>query len=131
MVVDTAVIAAVPLRAGCPPGPAWHGAKTAECGGQCTTDPRGGGVLVVVDDDGFTIDPLEEATTCTPQSVAAHMIYENADPHRMREPSGTLDVTDASYESLDERRVPLRRLRPDLGRAALDAWSARSDRHPY
>lgn len=32
---------------------------------------------------------------------------------------------------LDERRVPLRRLRPDLGRAALDAWSARSDRHPY
>lgn len=102
---DTAVIAAVPLRAGCPPGPAWHGAKTAECGGQCTTDPRGGGVLVVVDDDGFTIDPLEEATTCTPQSVAAHMIYENADPHRMREPSGTLDVTDAAYRSIDERRV--------------------------
>lgn len=102
---DTAVIAAVPLRQGRPPGPSWHAAKTAECGGQCTTDPRGGGVLVSVDDDGFTVDPLEPATTCTPTSVAAHMIYENADPHLMTEPSGTLDVTDAAYTSLDDRRV--------------------------
>jgi hypothetical protein len=102
---DTAVIAAVPLRAGRPAGPAWHAAKTAECGGQCTTDPRGGGVLVTVDDDGFTIDPLEPATACTPTSVAAHMIYENADPYLMREPSGTLDVRGATYTALDERRV--------------------------
>ena len=43
---DTAVIAAYPLRHGCPPGPSWHAAKTTECGGQCTTNPRGGGVLV-------------------------------------------------------------------------------------
>ena len=33
------------------------------------------------------------------------MIYENANPNVMREPSGTLDVTDAAYEPLDERRV--------------------------
>ena len=56
---DTAVIAAAALRAGCPPGPTWHTAKTAECGGQCTTNPRGGGVLVDIDDEGFTVDPLE------------------------------------------------------------------------
>lgn len=102
---DTAVIAAVPLREGRPAGPSWHAAKTAECGGQCTTDPRGGGVLVTVDDEGFTVDPLEEATACTPTSVAAHMIYENADPNLMREPSGTLDVTEAVYTALDDRRV--------------------------
>ena len=88
-----------------PPGPTWHAAKTAECGGQCTTNPRGGGVLVEIDDDGFTVEPLDLGCTCTPLSVAAHMIYENANPHTMREPSGTLDVTEAAYAPLDERRV--------------------------
>jgi hypothetical protein len=102
---DTAVIAAVALRRGCPPGPTWHASKTAECGSQCTTNPRGGGVLVEIDDDGFTVEPLDPASACTPTSVAAHMIYENADPNVMREPSGTLDVTDAAYEALDGRRV--------------------------
>lgn len=102
---DTAVIAAAALRAGCAPGATWHAAKTAECGGQCTTNPRGGGVLVEIDDDGFTVEPLDLTSACTPLSVAAHMIYENANPNTMREPSGTLDVTDAAYESLDDRRV--------------------------
>lgn len=102
---DTAVIAAHPLLLGCPPGPTWHAAKTAECGGQCTTNPRGGGVLIAIDDDGFTVEPLDGDSVCTPMSVAAHMIYENADPNVMREPSGTLNVTEARYEALDDRRV--------------------------
>jgi hypothetical protein len=33
------------------------------------------------------------------------MLYENADPYRMREPGGTLDTTDAVYTALDDRRV--------------------------
>jgi hypothetical protein len=33
------------------------------------------------------------------------MIYENADPYRMREPSGTLDTSRATYLALDDRRV--------------------------
>jgi hypothetical protein len=102
---DTAVIAAAALRRGCPPGPTWHAAKTAECGGQCTSNPRGGGVLVAIDDNGFTVDPLDMTSSCTPLSVAAHMLYENADPITMREPTGTLDVTEAEYTQLDTRRV--------------------------
>jgi hypothetical protein len=102
---DTAVLAAVPLMRGCPPGPTWHAAKVAECGGLCTTDPRGGGVIVEIDAGGFTIEPLMPDVACTPQSVAAHMLYENADPFRMREPSGWLDVRRASYTALDHRRV--------------------------
>jgi len=102
---DTALIAALPLLRGCPPGPTWHAAKTAECGGQCTTNPRALGVLVAIDDDGFTVEPLEPTTACTPQSVAAHMLYENADPFVMREPSGSLDVADATYTALNDRKV--------------------------
>jgi hypothetical protein len=102
---DTALTAALPLLRGLPPGPVWHAAKIAECGGLCTTNPRSGGVLVTLDAAGFTIEPLDPNTACTPQSVAAHMLYENADPFRMREPSGTLDTSAARYYALDERRV--------------------------
>jgi hypothetical protein len=102
---DTAVLAAVPLMRGCAPGPSWHAAKTAECGGMCTTNPRAGGVLVSIDDDGFTVEPLSPDAACTPMSVAAHMLYENADPYRMREPGGTIDTSDAVYTALDDRRV--------------------------
>jgi hypothetical protein len=102
---DTASVAAIALRAGLPAGPSWHAAKTVECGGLCTTKPLSGGVLVEVDNAGFTVEPLDPTSRCTPHTVAAHMLYENADPYRMREPSGTLDTTDATYIQVDPRRV--------------------------
>jgi hypothetical protein len=102
---DSALAAAVPLMFGMPPGPAWHASKIVECGGQCTTDPRSGGVFATIDQTGFTIEPLDPVAACTPISVAAHMLYETVDPFEMREPAGTLVVTDATYEALDKRRV--------------------------
>ena len=113
---DAAIIAAVPLMRGLPNGPAWHAGKTAECGGLCTTRSDWGGVLVSVDHDGFEVQPLDELAACTPATVAAHMLYENADPFRMREPGGWLDVTDATYTALDDRRVRVEgsRFSPDI-----------------
>jgi hypothetical protein len=102
---DTALAAAVPMMLGMPGGPTWHAAKVVECGGQCTTDPRAGGVFATIDHHGFVIEPLAADNACTPLSVAAHMLYETANPYRMREPAGTLDVSDATYTALDERRV--------------------------
>ncbi|MBQ1024902.1 acyclic terpene utilization AtuA family protein [Micromonospora sp. C95] len=102
---DTAVAAAYPLLKGMPAGPVWHAAKIVECGGQCTTNPRAGGVLATVDATGFTIEPLDPGNACTPTSVAAHMLYETVNPFTMREPAGTIEVGDAVYQALDERRV--------------------------
>jgi hypothetical protein len=102
---DTAVAAAYPLMMGMPPGPTWHAAKIVECGGQCTTNPRAGGVLATIDATGFTIEPLDPAAACTPTSVAAHMLYETVNPFSMREPAGTIMVADATYRALDGRRV--------------------------
>ncbi|MCZ7423299.1 acyclic terpene utilization AtuA family protein [Verrucosispora sp. WMMA2121] len=102
---DTAVAAAYPLLKGMPAGPVWHAAKIVECGGQCTTNPRAGGVLATVDATGFTIEPLDASNACTPTSVAAHMLYETVNPFSMREPAGTIEVGDAIYRALDERRV--------------------------
>ncbi|WP_033344657.1 acyclic terpene utilization AtuA family protein [Catenuloplanes japonicus] len=102
---DTAIAAAVPLMAGLPAGPVWHAAKIVECGGQCTTNPRAGGVLATIDATGFTIEPLDPDAACTPESVAAHMLYETVNPYTMREPAGTIEVSQARYRALDDRRV--------------------------
>lgn len=102
---DTAVSAAFPLMRGMPPGPTWHASKIIECGGQCTTDPRSGGVFARIDRTGFTVEPLDPDASCTPTSVAAHMLYETVNPFTMREPGGTIDVTDARYTAVDRRVV--------------------------
>lgn len=100
---DTASVAAIALRQGIAAGPTWHAAKTVECGSQCTTEPLGGGVLVEIDDEGFTVHPLNDTAAATPLTVAAHMLYENADPFRMREPGGTLDTSSAVYTAVTDR----------------------------
>jgi len=102
---DTAVSAAFALMRGMPPGPTWHASKIIECGGQCTTDPRSGGIFARIDHTGFTIEPLDPDAACTPKSVAAHMLYETVNPFTMREPGGTIDVTHARYAAVDDRIV--------------------------
>jgi hypothetical protein len=106
---DTSMVAALALMAGLPPGPAWHAAKTVECAGLCTTTSTGltgsGPVYVVIDSRGFTVMPLNPDAACTPMSVAAHMLYENADPISLREPMGLLDTSAATYVPLDDRTV--------------------------
>jgi hypothetical protein len=59
----------------------------------------------VIDSNGFTVKPLNPETACTPMSVAAHMLYENADPIALREPMGMLDTSAATYIPLDDRTV--------------------------
>ncbi len=102
---DTAVIAALPIANGENVAAAWHGGKIAECGALCTSHPVTGCVMLEVDQTGFTIRPLHPDAKCTPHSVSAHMLYENADPLVLYEPGGHLDVSDARYRALDERTV--------------------------
>ncbi|MDP5306085.1 acyclic terpene utilization AtuA family protein [Paracoccus spongiarum] len=102
---DTATIAALPLSRGDAAGGAWHGAKIAECGALCSTNPTSGVIMVDFDETGFTVEPLADSAACTPHSVSAHMLYENSDPFILYEPGGHLDVTGARYAALDGRRV--------------------------
>jgi hypothetical protein len=102
---DTAVLAALAIAAGKPPAAAWHAAKIAECGGQCAIGAGEGGVMISLDDEGFEVEPLSEAGRCTPYSVSAHLLYENADPWSLKEPGVIIDASQATYRSLDERRV--------------------------
>lgn len=104
-VTDTATIAALPLLRGDHPGGAWHGAKIAECGALCSTNPTSGVILVDFDAQGFTVEAMAKTARCTPHSVSAHMLYENSDPFQLYEPGGYLDVRGAKYSALDDRRV--------------------------
>ena len=100
---DTAVLAAVPLLMGAGVAQSWHSSKVAECGGQCTVNPRNGGVLMRVGREAFEIEPLDPNNQCTPESVSAHMLYESSDPFTLTEPGGILDVTHADYQARDSR----------------------------
>ena len=102
---DTALFAALPLMHGLPPGPVWHCAKTIECGAICSNKPVGDGVIADIDADGFEVEPASLDAACTPLGVAAHTLYENADPIFIHEPGGTLDTGRAQYTALDTRRT--------------------------
>ncbi len=102
---DTAIVSALPLMRGDHAGAAWHGAKIAECGALCSTDPTTGVILLDIDKEGFTVEAMADSAHCTPHSVSAHMLYENSDPFVLYEPGGHLDVTESRYEALDERRT--------------------------
>jgi hypothetical protein len=109
---DTSLFAAVPLMRGAGAGPAWHAAKTLECGTAATAfRRRPDSILAWVRDDHFDVAPLDPEARCTPQSVASHTLYENADPFLVVEPSGTIDTTEATYEAIDDRSVRVRRSR--------------------
>lgn len=106
---DPAVIAAFPIMKGAGVAASWHAGKIAECGGLSSDSHNpGSGVLVRIAGDDFTIEPLSLAAHCSVRSVSAHLAYENADPFRLTEPGGILDVTDAHYEQRDARSVSVR-----------------------
>jgi len=102
---DTAIISALPLMNGVDPGSAWHGAKIAECGALCSSNPTSGVVIVEFDKTGFNVEAMSDSAICSPESVSAHMLYENADPYILYEPGGYMDVTNARYQSINSRKV--------------------------
>ncbi|WP_225828262.1 acyclic terpene utilization AtuA family protein [Streptomyces naphthomycinicus] len=105
---DTALFAALPHLKGADPGLTWHMAKTIECGAACAIPPSANGLLITLREDHFDVTTLATGSRLTPRSVAAHTLYENADPFHIAEPSGVLDTTDATYETVDEQTVRVR-----------------------
>ena len=102
---DTAIISALPLMNGADTGSAWHGAKIAECGALCSSNPTSGVVMIEFDQTGFNVEAMSKSAFCTPETVSAHMLYENADPYILYEPGGYMNVTNANYHSIDSRKV--------------------------
>jgi hypothetical protein len=103
---DTSLFATVPLIRGVGAGPAWHAAKILECGTACVVQrKRPDSIMAWIREDHFDVEPMDMDVHCTPQSVASHTLYENADPFLITEPDGTIDSHGARYEALNDRAV--------------------------
>ena len=102
---DTAIFASLPAVLGFPLGLAVHLAKIIECGSLCCVPGGRDPILAELDHDGFVLQSMNPERSATPTSVAAHSLYEQSDPFTMAEPDGTLDLTHARYQAVDDRRT--------------------------
>ena len=103
---DTAIFASYPILHGFPAGLALHAAKIAECGALCARPVGANDSLVVeIFADHFTVEPPNLQRACTPDSVAAHSLYEQPDPNCFYEPEGKIDLGSCTFEALSDRKV--------------------------
>ncbi len=102
---DTAIFAAIPELLGYDAGLALHMAKIIECTSLCCEPGGRDAMLATLDDTGFVLESMNPARRATPQSVAAHALYEQDDPSRFAEPMGVVHLDTARYESLDVQRT--------------------------
>lgn len=103
---DTSMFSALAERQGFPAGLAVHAAKILECGTAAAVQRKTPDCLMAaIRDDHFVIGALDPDIRCSPQSIASHSLYENADPFFLVEPAGTLDTTGSVYEAVDDRTV--------------------------
>ena len=100
--LDVGVYMAPPLAAGFPRGPTTHMAKVLECAGLALTpgDPSEP-IYGILRHDGIEVYSLSANQRATPRSIAGHSMYERDNPFKERNPGGYLDLTHATYESLD------------------------------
>ena len=102
---DTAVFASLPKMLGFDMANVMHMAKIIECTSICCEPGGRDAMLATLDAKGFALESMNPARRATPLSVAAHSLYEQADPISFTEPDGTLKVDAARYTALDERRT--------------------------
>ena len=103
---DTAIYTSYAAMQGFDLGLAFHMAKIIECGAQCAL-PIGANdcILGTLREDHFELEPMNKGMRVTPNSVAAHMMYEQPDPYLFYEPEGMIDLKDSEFEQVSERRV--------------------------
>ena len=119
---DTAIFAALPVMRGFPEGIAWHAAKILECGAAAVVNRKTPDCMFAwVRKDHFVVEAPDAGLKCTPQSIASHSLYENADPFKLIECSGTLDLTNSRYEAVRIKGATLKfREAKPRGRPGVD-----------
>ena len=103
---DTAIYAALPIWRGMDPGLALHMSKIMECGAQCAIPLAPNDCLLgTIRQDHFLVRPLADHRICTPESVAAHTMYEQGNPFLLYEPEGIVDTRGADFSQADRQSV--------------------------
>lgn len=103
---DTAIYAAPAIQAGFNHGLAFHMAKIMECGSMCSEPSSASDVMMgEIQDDSFTLTPMNPIRKCTVPRVAAHTLYEQSTPYYIYEPNGVIDLKKSLYEQINSRSV--------------------------
>ena len=102
---DTSIFASLPTMLGFPTGLSVHMAKIIECASLCCVPGGRDSILAELGDESFVLESMNPERRATPTSVAAHSLYEQADPFTVHEPEGMLDLANARYEAVDDRRT--------------------------
>jgi hypothetical protein len=106
---DPANFAALPIMLGYDPGLALHLGKILECAAIAATPGSGADcALGTLKEDSFVLEALSPARRFTPQSTAAHTLYEKTDPYHLPGPGGTIDLTKSSFKDIGGGRVEVR-----------------------
>jgi hypothetical protein len=105
--LDTGLYMAYPLSRGFPVAASAHLAKIIECGTMCCdpAEPFNAVIGEIHEDGELRVWPIDDAYRCTVKSVAGHALYERENPTEEKTPRGTLDISEATYEQLDEKTV--------------------------
>lgn len=104
--IDEAPFAVIPLIERYDEGLTYHMAKILECGAMAS-EPRSGSdcLLGFLSEDAFEVEPASPDRRCTVQSVAAHTLYEKADPYTIHLSAGEVDVSESTFTQMTDRRV--------------------------
>ena len=103
---DTAIYAAPCIYEGYKAGLAFHMAKIMECGAMCSEPVAAADVMqAYMTNDYFELRPANPIRRCTVDRVAAHTLYEQSNPYLIYEPDGVCDLTNSSFEQIDDRTV--------------------------
>ena len=103
---DPAIFASFGIMMGAGEGPAFHLGKILECGAiAAVPGTASDGMLGFLYRDKFIVEPANPKRICTKTSVAAHSLYEKEHPYLIKGPEGTLNMKNARFTQIDERRV--------------------------
>ncbi|KXS43962.1 MULTISPECIES: acyclic terpene utilization AtuA family protein [unclassified Candidatus Frackibacter] len=103
---DPTVFASLCIKEGYPAGLALHMGKIMECASIAANPGSGSDCMFgTLRDDHFLLEPLNPERKCTTTSVAAHTLYEKANPLQLHGPGGIIDLTGTEFEQYDERVV--------------------------
>jgi len=106
---DPAVFAALPIMRGYDRGLALHLGKILECAAIAATPGSGSDcALGTLKQDSFVLEALSPARRFTPESTAAHTLYEKTDPYHLPGPGGEIDLTRCSFTDIGGGRVEVR-----------------------
>ncbi|OPZ73703.1 MAG: hypothetical protein BWY80_00863 [Firmicutes bacterium ADurb.Bin456] len=103
---DPAVFAAQAIRCGFSPGLAIHLGKILECGAIAASPGSGSDCLMgSLSENYFEVESLNRERRCTVSSVAAHTLYEKANPVILPGPGGSLNLKNTKFEQVSDNRV--------------------------